>query len=174
MELTEPFSLAILAVNTLMHIDSPQEQAQLFQGIFRQLVPGGLLALDLFHPHPASLAPAEGELLLEKIFLDPKMGCQVLKFVARQVDYARQTITTTFIYDEVDAQGQVRRTVLTFPMRYLYRAEAEYILQAAGFVLEGIYGSYELDPYEDTAERMIFLARRPKDAVSSKSRTSNR
>jgi hypothetical protein len=65
------------------------------------------------------------------------------------------------IYDRVDAAGRVERTAETFPLRYLYRPEAERMLLEAGFRIEGVYGSYDLDPYDDEGERMLFLARRP-------------
>ena len=32
------------------------------------------------------------------------------------------------------------------------------LLDEAGFVIEGIYGSYELDPFEDSSPVMIFVA----------------
>jgi len=161
LDLGERFHLAILAVNTIMHLESPYEQRALLACVFRQLNSGGLLALDLFHPHPDALTPANGEVLLEKTLADPESGQQIQKFVARQVDYARQIIQTTFIYDALDDQGLIRRTAWTFPMRYLHYVEAEQMLLEAGFVIEGVYGSYDLESYDDGAERMLFLARRP-------------
>ena len=160
LDLPERFHLAILAVNTFMHLADPQEQAQTLARVCQHLVPGGVLALDLFHPHPAALTPAEGEVTLEKTLTDPD-GRTALKFVARRVDHARQVIDTTLIYDEIGPQGQVTRTAATFALRYLHRPEAEAMLGAAGLAVEGVYGSYELDPYGDDRERMLLLARRP-------------
>ncbi len=159
--LSERFSLAILAVNTLMHVAEARQQAEVLGRIFQHLRPGGMLSLDLFPPHPALLAPAEGELCLDKTLLDPETGRQALKFVARQVDYAQQTITFVVMYDEVGPQGQVTRTAASFPLRYLHRPEAEQLLRAAGFALEGVYGSYDLDAFQDGDERLLLLARRP-------------
>lgn len=161
LELDERFALAILAVNTLMHLAEAEEQEEALRRIFAHLSPGGVLALDLFPPHPDFVAPASGELVLEKVLVDPDTGDTVLKFVARQADYARQLLTTTFIYDRVDAAGGVERTAQTFPLRYLHRPEAERMLRAAGFQIEGVYGSYDLAPYDDQGTRMLFLARRP-------------
>ncbi len=160
-ELPERFQLVICAVNTLMHLADPLAQAHALRLAFQHLAPGGILALDLFHPHPEALTPGDGQVILEKLLTDPETGRQACKFVARQADYAQQIITTFFLYDEMDALGLVTRTAASFPMRYLYRPEVEQMLHTAGFVIEGVYGSYELDPYEDAAERMVFLARRP-------------
>jgi SAM-dependent methyltransferase len=160
LELEERFHLAILAVNTWMDMAGPAEQAQVLARVARHLAPGGLLVLDLFHPHPATLAPVEGGLFLEKTLTDPETGQSACKFIVRQVDYARQVLTATFIYDEADADGRVTRTTVSFPLHYLHRAEVEQMLPTAGFAVEDVYGSYELDPYDDSAERMIVVARR--------------
>ena len=37
---------------------------------------------------------------------------------------------------------------------------AVHMLQNAGLTIEGLYGSYELSPYEDTSDRMLVLAQR--------------
>jgi SAM-dependent methyltransferase len=155
------FALAILAVNTFMHLSNPQDQARALAGICGHLSPGGLLVLDLFHPHPAVLTPSEGQVLLERVLTDPETGDPVLKFVSQRVDHAEQTITATFIYDHIREGGELLRTTATFPMRFLYRSEAERMLEKAGFVVEGVYASYDLAPYQDEGARMLFLARRP-------------
>lgn len=159
--LEERFHLAILAVNTWMDLSGPEEQLQVLQRVHQHLAPGGLLVLDLFHPHPDAIAPAGGGLILEKTLRDPESGTQALKFVAREVDYARQVLTATFIYDEVDAAGLVTRTAVTFPLHYLHRPEAEQMLQSAGFQVEEVYGNYDLDLYGDSADRLLIVARRP-------------
>jgi SAM-dependent methyltransferase len=160
LELPERFHLAVLAVNTWMDLAGPVEQARALAVAARHLVPGGLLVLDLFHPHPTALAPVEGGLFLEKVLTDPETGQQACKFVVRQVDYAQQILTATFFYDETDADGRVTRTAMTFSLHYLHRAETERMLEAAGFTVEQVYGSYELDPYTDDAERMLLVARK--------------
>ncbi len=161
LDLEGRFALAILAVNTLLHLERPADQRQALRCACDHLVPGGLLALDLFHPHPAALAPAEGELCLERVLTDPQSGRLAHKLVARRVDHARQLIEATFLYDELDPGGQVLRTAASFSLRYLHYPEAEQMLEGAGFVVDGVYGSYELEPYHDGGERMLFLARRP-------------
>lgn len=160
LDLPTRFRLAVLAVNTWMDLPGPAEQAQVLARAGRHLEPGGLLVLDLFHPHPDALAPAAGALVLEKVLSDPETDTQALKFVVRQVDHAQQVLTAHFIYDEMDAAGRLTRTAAAFSLRYLHRPEAEQMVQAAGLAVEGVYGSYELDPYTDDAERMILVARR--------------
>jgi len=35
----------------------------------------------------------------------------------------------------------------------------EYLLRLAGYSLETVYGSYDLEPFESGSEKMIFVAR---------------
>jgi len=61
---------------------------------------------------------------------------------------------------ELIAEGQVRRSVLPFTMRWLYRYELEHLLARAGFALEALYGSYELEDYSGASDRMLAVARK--------------
>jgi SAM-dependent methyltransferase len=154
-----PFGLAIVAINSFMHLSTVHDQLAALERIHAALAPGGLLALDLFNPDPRVLAEQNGALVLDKVFaLDD--GARVQKFVAQQADLATQTTQVTFIYDEIDAQGHVRRAALPFTMRWLYRYELEHMLARAGFALEAVYGSYELDEYAAGSELMLTVARK--------------
>ena len=64
------------------------------------------------------------------------------------------------MYDEIGPDRIVRRDVLPFTMRWLYRFELEYLLAGTGYVVEALYGSYELDDYTSDGERLIAVARR--------------
>jgi hypothetical protein len=123
------------------------------------LASGGLLALDLFNPDPRALAEQNGAVVLDREFM-LEDGTSVQKFVAQHADMATQTNRVTFIYDELQADGLVRRTTLPFTMRWLYRYELEHLLARAGFTLEAVYGSYDLDEYSGGGELMLTVARR--------------
>jgi len=43
-------------------------------------------------------------------------------------------------------------------MRYLHRSELELLLELAGFSVWEIYGSYELDPFDDESDRLLIVA----------------
>ena len=45
-------------------------------------------------------------------------------------------------------------------MRYLHRFEAELLLERARFVVEALYGSYDLDDFDTDSQRMVFVARK--------------
>ena len=154
-----PFGLAIVAINSFMHLTTTADQLAALERIRAALRPGGLLALDLFNPDLRSLAAQNGALALDKMFTLAD-GARVQKFVAQQADTAAQINYVTFIYDELDAEGRLRRSVLPFPMRWLYRYELEHLLARAGFALEALYGSYELDEYHAESELLLAVARK--------------
>jgi len=154
-----PFGLAIVAINSFMHLADTADQLAALEHIHAALRPGGLLAIDLFNPDPRALAEQHGALALDKTFTLAD-GTSVQKFVAQHVDMAAQTSHVTFIYDEIDAEGRVRRSTLPFSMRWLYRYELEHLLARAGFALDGLYGSYELDDYNAESELLLAVARK--------------
>jgi SAM-dependent methyltransferase len=155
-----PFALAIIALNSFMHLTTVDDQLAALRQIHAALRPGGVLAIDLFNPDPRELARRGGELVFDKAFTLSD-GTVVHKFVAQRLDAAEQTSHVTFFYDEQLADGTVRRAALPFTMRWLYRYELEHLLARAGFVLETVYGSYDLDDYSSASEQMLAVAVRP-------------
>ena len=158
MVLPERFGLAIIALNSFMHLANSAEQLAALDHIREALLPDGLLALDLFNPDLRALAGYTGELVLDKSFRLAD-GTQVQKFVAQHADTAAQINYVTFFYDELDAEGRVRRNTLPFTMRWLYRYELEHLLARAGFALDSLYGSYDLDEYRGESELLLAVAR---------------
>ena len=154
-----PFGLAIVAVNSFMHLTRVADQLAVLEHIYAALEPGGVLAIDLFNPDPHMLSEQNGALILDKTFTLGS-GALVQKFVAQHANLAEQTNYVTFIYDEIGPTGMVRRSTLPFTMRWLYRYELEHLLARAGFVLEAVYGSYELDEYDSVSDIMLTVARK--------------
>src|SRR5690349_10285750 len=89
-----PFGLAIVAINSLMHLADIAGQLAALRNIHAALRPGGLLAIDLFNPDPRALADQHGALALDKTFTLAD-GTRVQKFVAQQIDLAAQTSHVT-------------------------------------------------------------------------------
>jgi SAM-dependent methyltransferase len=159
-QLPQRYRLAFIAINSFMHLTTPEDQLAALQAWRRLLLPGGLLIIDVDSPDPRHLLEADGRLDLHGRWFDPDTGATVLKQMSRMVDAARQLYHVLFIYDEIFPDGEMRRTLAPFQARYLYRFEGELLLDKAGFTPEQVYGSYDLDPYGNDSERMIFVARR--------------
>jgi SAM-dependent methyltransferase len=161
LDLGRRFKLAFVAINSFMHLPDTDDQLAALCHIRQHLEPGGLLLLDLFNPDLGRLLEPPGQLTLDKVIADPSSGHRLMKYRTQQVDLARQTIYATFIIDDLDDEGQVRRTLFPFIMRYLFRAELELLLRYTGFKIEAIYGSYELDEFSGDSAKMIAVARCP-------------
>ena len=159
-----PFALAIVGLNSFMHLATPDEQLATLRHIHGALRPGGLLAIDLFNPNPRLIAEYDNELVFDKQFTLPD-GTRVQKFVAQQVDAAEQINYVTFLYDEQARDGSIRRHSIQMDMRWVYRFELEHLLARAGFELEHVYGSYELDPFRSDSEVMLAVARAVEHAL---------
>lgn len=160
--LAGPYRFAFVMMNTFLHLPTQADQLAALRHWRDHLAPGGLLLIDVFNPDVAQLAGLDGRLEWDKSWVDEQTGCTIMKFLTRTVDLAEQVIHVNLIYDEIAADGQVRRTVAPFDQRYLWRFEAELLLDKAGFALEGIYGDLSLGPFAADSERMILVARRRK------------
>jgi hypothetical protein len=67
------------------------------------------------------------------------------KIVSR--DYFNQTNQVELIYYVAHPDGREERLVHAFPMRYLFRFEAEHLLARCGFEVEAVYADYDKSPY---------------------------
>ncbi len=155
------FNLAFAAINTFMHLATTDDQLAALDRIYQHLNPGGLLVLDLFNPDLGRLLDLRGQVTLEKVMADPDTGHRLMRFHADKADLGQQTIHVTFMVDEIDPEGRVQRTLFPFSIRYLFRYELELLLRYAGFEVEAIYGSYDLEEFSGDSEKMIAVARRP-------------
>lgn len=164
--LPEPCALAYLALNTCSHLLTPPEQLAALGNLRRQLLPGGRLLIDQWNPYASSAPDSSGQWIFgyRRQAAD---GRWVTQSVASSADNAAQLLRTTIVYDEEvptrsarrEAGAAVRRTVVTLRLRYFYRYEVEWLLLAAGYELEAVFGSYDLEAYTADSPRLIWLAR---------------
>jgi SAM-dependent methyltransferase len=154
------YRLAFIALNSFMHWTTPESQAQTLRRILDHLQPGGLLVLDLFNPHPELLDDAAGRLVHDFTRPGPDEGAVSTRFHSQRVDAARQLLEITFFYDEQGADGLLRRTVAPFDLYFFTRREIELLLTSCGYVVENVYGSYELEPYWSGSPKLLVVARR--------------
>jgi SAM-dependent methyltransferase len=152
------FGFVFIALNSLMHLETQAEQRAALACAARHLEPGGRLLVDLFNPDVALPDPEqEGQLFLHCLKTLPD-GRHLLHFQSPAIDRARQLISMTNYYDGIAADGTVKRHLAPFNLRYLTRAELDLLLPASGLSLEGLYGSYGLDPFQTGSPRLIVAA----------------
>ncbi len=153
------FGLAFIALNSLMHLESRAEQRQAFASVRRHLNQGGRFIVDLFNPDEGLPDESqESQLLLHCLKQRPD-GSQLLHFQSATVDRGTQVVSVTNYYDDTGADGTVRRHVAPFRLRYVTVGELELMLEHEGFVVEDVYGSYDLEPFRNGSPRIITVAR---------------
>ena len=74
------------------------------------------------------------------------------------LDYFNQVQQVELIYYITHPNGNEERQVQAFPMRYLFRFEAEHLLERCGFKIEELYADYDRSMHsaENNAE-LIFI-----------------
>ncbi|MGC8827229.1 MAG: class I SAM-dependent methyltransferase [Anaerolineae bacterium] len=161
LDLPARFRLAFCALNTLMHLEDIEDQIAVLESARRHLVSGGIFAVDLPNPHLSLHHEERTPLTLDKEMVDPETRNRILKLVSYRSDASLQISDITIIYDEVDAAGRLQRTIVPMRMRWIYPYELRLMLEIAGFRLNQLYGSYDLEPFSAGSERMIAVAHVP-------------
>jgi len=160
-DLAHRYGLVIVGLNSLMHLDSQAAQLAALANVARHLAPNGRLVVDLFNPEVVLPdAQQEGQLFLHCLKILPD-GTHLLHFQSPRVDRASQVIDMTNYYDEMPPDGRVRRHMAPFSLRYLTVGELSLLVHQAGLAVEAVYGTYELDPFQNDSPRLIAVATHP-------------
>jgi SAM-dependent methyltransferase len=148
-DLGREFSLVTIPFRPFQHLITVEDQLSCLNCIHRHLVDGGRLILDLFNP---SLPRLVEEQYLAESGEEPEFtmpdGRKVLRrhrTVAR--DLFNQVVDSELIYYVTHPDGREERLVHRFPMRYLFRFEAEHLLARSGLQVEKVYSDYDKSPY---------------------------
>ena len=130
------------------------------RSVHAHLADDGLLLIDLLIRIWCVFYDVNGVQELADQWVDEATGAEVLKWSVRTFDLAEQIQETLFIYEEIFADGSVKRTLCPFTLRFLWRSEAELMLQMAGFHVEDVLGDFDGEPYHSASEHLILLARK--------------
>ena len=163
-ELDQKFALATLPFRPFQHLTSVEDQIACLTTIHRHLAPGGRLVLDLFNPSIPFLAdPAR----LDEFGDEPEINMPDGRRALRRAritgrDYFEQVQDAELIYYVTHPDGSQERLVHSFPMRYLFRFEAEHLLARCGFEVDALYADYDRSPYgSQYPGELIFVAHKP-------------
>jgi SAM-dependent methyltransferase len=157
-----PFSLVTIPFRAFQHLISVDDQLACLGRAFEELDDGGRLVLDLFNPSIPTLAHGPGKEHEDGPDFDLPDGRRVQQR-SRVVkdDYLRQVRDVELIYDVTQPDGVKQRLLHAFPMRYLFRFEAEHLLCRAGFDVEAVYCDFAKNPYGETYPgELVLIARK--------------
>lgn len=152
-----PFGLVIFSLNSLMHLTTVGAQRAALEAARKALDPRGQLIIDMMNPsieqvsHLLNGPHLEGSWTLTD-------GSTIDKWSHRRQSSTPQVIDTLLWYDRTAPDGTLTRTRSTFPLRYIHASELALLLEQTGFIEPIFYGSYDLDPYDNDADRLFVTA----------------
>lgn len=162
-DLGREFDLITIPFRPFQHLTTAEDQFACLQSIHRHLAPEGRFILDVFNPSLEALTRdnlgdefgEEPEFVLE----DGRRVVRVQKTNSR--DYHDQIVDVELIYYVTHPDGSKERLVHSFPMRYLFRFEAEYLLRLSGFEVEHLYAGYDKSHHDSNYPgELIFVAKK--------------
>lgn len=163
-KLGRQYNLITLPFRPFQHLTTVADQKQCLHTIYNHLAPGGRLILDLFNPKLEALTADNigQELGDEPSFTMPDGRIVIRRHRHTERDTFQQLIRAELIYDVTYPDGREERLVHAFPMRYLFRFEAEHLLRLCGYEIEALYAGYDKSPYGSIYPgELIFVARKP-------------
>jgi SAM-dependent methyltransferase len=164
-ELRPGFALATLPFRPFQHLLTTQDQLACLASIRQHLVRGGRVILDLFNPSLDYLGnPKLGEETGDEPEFQTPDGRRVYRRMRMvSCDRAAQVNQHELIYSITHPDGRQERFVQAFPLRYVFRFEAEHLLARAGFDVEHVYGDYDKSPFGTKYPGELILVARRRD-----------
>jgi SAM-dependent methyltransferase len=157
LSLGQKFRLAFIALGSFGHVCTRREQRQTLAVVRDHLTPGGKFILDISNADVRYMEQLSGQVLHQGTWKRDD-GALLSHFVSPASSLTRHMLELTHFYEEHQQGEAVRRTVTTTHLYLFERTEVELLLEEAGFGIDGVYGDYELAPFEHDSPRMIFIA----------------
>ena len=160
-QLKDRFGLVICPFNSFLHLLSVEEQLSCLDCVHEHLEPGGRFAFDVFEPDiPRLASPRFTEEGQPQRFRLSTGGTVELRHRNKSVDFRSQMIESELILDVTYPNGCNEQVLHTFHQRYLFRCEAEHLLDRCGFGVEALYGDFDQNPHGTAGPgQFVFVAR---------------
>lgn len=159
-----PYELAILALNSILIMNTPERQRAVLRTMAALLAPGGLAVVDVWLPVPTDLTAFDGRLSLDWLRTDPETGLDVTKMSAAWFDPTSRLVTLSTIFEEGVQGGTPVRWTRYDALRLITADELVSYAADAGLQVEQLAGDHELSPLSPGSDRAVLLARKPPSA----------
>jgi SAM-dependent methyltransferase len=159
-----PYQLAILALNSILILNTPERQRAALRAMAGLLAPGGLAVVDTWIPVPGDLTAFDGRLSLDWLRTDPESGNEVAKQSAAWFDPVSRVVTLVTLFDEGKPGEPPVRWTRTDVLRFATVDELISYATDAGLQVEQVAGDHELNPMHPGSDRVVLLARKPPNA----------
>ena len=153
------FGLAILALNSLLLLETRARQGAALAALARHLRPGGLAVVDVWLPGPDDLAAYDGRVGLEWL-RDERDGRRTAKSASARFDSATATVELSTWFDTWPVEGgSLERIERHDRLRLVGAEELVDLAEGAGLQPELLAGDHGLTPFGPGAERLVLLGR---------------
>jgi ubiquinone/menaquinone biosynthesis C-methylase UbiE len=138
LELDEPAGLIYIPFRSLLHLPTWADRRRVFERVHASLRPGGRFAWNAFVFDPGIAVRADGE-------------WQEHNGVRHRIDQAKHDNRLDITLESGDA----------ISLWWLNRSEWEGLIDVAGFEVEALYGGFERQPFDETANEFVWVVRKP-------------
>ena len=141
------FSVAYLAINTIMNLTTQDEQVECFRNVAAHLEPGGCFVVEVGVPQLQRLPPGE---TVRAFDVSPaRLGFD-------EYDVASQGLVSHH-YREVDG----KLDVVSVPFRYVWPSELDLMARLAGMTLRERWGGWQREPFTSDSELHVSVWEKP-------------
>ena len=158
--LDRKFRLAIIPFRPMQHMLTIEDQVSALNAARAHLLPGGLLAFDVFYPDYSLLLQPSDKETLDLEWHDPDNEERIVRRYFRRirVDFLRQRLEGEFIFRVSEENRVVKEERSQFTMGYYTYPHLLLLFRHCGLEVAEQYGSFTGDPI-DICKEMIFLVR---------------
>jgi ubiquinone/menaquinone biosynthesis C-methylase UbiE len=136
--LDEPAGLIYVPARSLLHVPTWADRRRVFERVHASLLPGGRFAWNAFVFDPKLAARLDGE-------------WQEQNGVRHRIDQAKHDNRIDITLESGNA----------ISLWWLNRSEWEGLIEVAGFEVEGLYGGFERQPFDENATEFVWVVRKP-------------
>ena len=157
--LERPFSLAVLACNTILHCLTLEDQVSALASIRSCLRPGGVLIVDNSVPPVAAwIKSMDQEAIFE--FVHPVSGNKVVDKVTASYDFTGSVERDVITLEELQDGRVVRAARTECSMAILFPRELRLLLTHCGFDILHVWKNHRREPFDSDAREVIMAARK--------------
>lgn len=158
-DLGQKFSYIFIAFRAFQSLLTREDQKSCLTCAKKHLDTNGILIIDLFAPSHIILASKERSKYLGNIY-DKRQEAFITIKSETEFNLANQTLKEDRFYEWTDKNGNFHRKMWSFELSYLFRYEAEFLLENQGFKVENVFGDFNKSPYNYYSGEQIFVARK--------------
>jgi len=153
------FPFIFIAFRSFQSLMTKKEQGDCLECVYRHLKDNGIFILDLFAPRHDLLAQVNRSVYLGE-FYDRENDVYITRRAEDEYNLASQTLKEDRFYEWTDKQGMFHQQRWSFELSYLFRYEAEMLLEKHGLLIEHVFGDFDKSPYNYYSGEQIFVARK--------------